>query len=201
MKELPTGTRVCIVWSAAGLSLLCAATLCGQDVPEQDVAGKPQEITLAMNAFGTVFARGEPVPLLIAEGSSGRESLYVRHWDRHFIKVLNESGEQMIGAAGDTPGPPPGEWYAEVNGKSILLTPLHELRPGGGYVQVMSDALAAYPDLPPGRYTLSALTTAVIFPPEVVLRREGVSVPDWAPPESASRRFSLESNRITVEIR
>ncbi len=202
-------------WQITLVGLIVLAGLVVAQVSQQEdrTSGAPDEwqgapatrdgLTLTVSAPASLrFQPDEDIPLTFTLGNGGTETAHVASVCG--ARLRDERGYRVIPAGlVDTPPPPPADYSALVDGQPVFVVPVAELKPGEEIIETVEDTVEYLQPLPKGTYTLIPVASVKTFDRDSVITRgedERYTHRTCAQPESATSRFELATDPITIEI-
>lgn len=191
-----------IVWV-----LLLSASAGAAEAAEQVPGQYENSVTVTARVAKTVYEPGELVGVTITITNHSDNPVYIFRSKSDFFKgscmLRDANGTTVQGDPGDTPPPPPVDWYIEREGKRIFVVPVYIIEGHGVMEAFVEDALHRHRDyISEGEFTLDFGALEVIHEIEELIVREDKAHRLWVQPSSPMVKMRHKcNNTITIEIR
>jgi len=195
----------CILMTASAVLLILAHGHGTTESPAKtsDISSK---LAVVARAFKERYSPGEAVDLLVAFGNNSKNSLFLRSrkdYSLPYVLVLTDASGRIVNkvpVSMPTPPLPPGDYYMRIDDEKVLVTPVMEVKCGAATAVILSDVLAVYPPLDPGKYTITVITGFSASEKEEVVQRPDHPHTLWARASSRDTSIRIAADPVSIEI-
>ena len=188
-------------------ALLLTASARAAEVAEQGRGQYENSVTVTARVAKTVYEPGEAVGVTKTITNHSENPVYIFYSQADFLKgscmLRDANGTTVQGDPGDTPPPPPVDWYIEREGKQIYVVPVYVIEGRGVMEAFVEDALHRHHNyISEGTFTLDFGSIPIIHEIEELIVRENKADRLWVQPSSPMVKMRHKcKNTITIEIR